>query len=151
VEANNLCVRTLIFDSFLLLSFVKFFSLFIFWLSVLLHSLLFWFGFLSPFFSPFLFYLILSLFVFLAHVVSSLAYPNLHENKMLDCCCCCCSASNNQCHSRSQCIFSHLDINMKSFHHSFPQLLVKSEVLPANWEITIFGETFQIAFISFFM
>jgi hypothetical protein len=39
-------------------------------------------------FSPFFFTFVLSL-LFLAHVVSSLAYPNLLRNKMLSCCCCC--------------------------------------------------------------
>jgi hypothetical protein len=36
-------------------------------------------------FSPFFFTFVLSL-LFLAHVVSSLAYPNLLRNKMLSCC-----------------------------------------------------------------
>jgi hypothetical protein len=47
---------------------------------------LFQFSFLSPFVSPFL--LVLVLFLFLAHVVSSLAYPNLSGTKRLGCCCC---------------------------------------------------------------
>jgi hypothetical protein len=84
VKISNSCARTLIFGSFLLLPFVKFFphpfSLFL--LSVLLSFLLFRFGFLSSFVFPLLFH---SCFVpvFLAHVVSSLAYPNLLGNKML--------------------------------------------------------------------
>jgi hypothetical protein len=44
--------------------------------------------FLSPFVSPFFFALVL--YLFLAHVVSSLAHPNLLWNKRLGCCCCCC-------------------------------------------------------------
>jgi hypothetical protein len=32
--------------------------------------------------------------VFFSHVVSSLVYPNLLENKMLDCCCYCCLSIN---------------------------------------------------------
>jgi hypothetical protein len=81
------CVRTLIFGSFLLLHFVKFFFLplfHFFLLSVLLSFLLFfiWF-FYRPLFSP-----SFSLGFFLAHVVSSLAYPNLLGNKRLGCCCC---------------------------------------------------------------
>jgi hypothetical protein len=75
--ASNSCARTLIFDSF---SFIAFLSSFfpapfsLFLLSVLLPFLHFLFGFLSSFVSPFFFALVLSLF-FLAHVVSSLAYP----------------------------------------------------------------------------
>jgi hypothetical protein len=45
-----------------------------------------WF-FYRPSFSPFLFALVLSI-CFSAHVVSSLAYPNLLRTKMLDSCCC---------------------------------------------------------------
>jgi hypothetical protein len=69
-----------LFSSFFLCPF------FVFWLSVLLSFLSFWFSFLSPF----IFFLIFqSCFVpSLTHVVSSLVYPNLLENKMLSCCCC---------------------------------------------------------------
>jgi hypothetical protein len=49
----------------------------------------FLFGFLLPFVFPLFFAFVLYLFFYLAHVVSSLAYPNLLENKMLGCCCCC--------------------------------------------------------------
>jgi hypothetical protein len=48
------------------------------------------------FFTPLLFR---SYFVpiFFAHVVSSLAYPNLLENKKFDgCCCCLCSLTGNR-------------------------------------------------------
>jgi hypothetical protein len=91
VKASNSCVRTLIFDSFLLLPFVKFFSLPPFRFFDLAFYCLFSFFylvFLSPFVFPFFFALVLYLF-FLAYVVSSLAYPNLLGNKRLDCCCCC--------------------------------------------------------------
>jgi hypothetical protein len=70
--------------------FVKFFSrpFSFFWLSALLPFLLFWFGFLSPFVFSLLFRSCFVL-VFMIHVVSSLAYPNLLENKRFGCCCCC--------------------------------------------------------------
>jgi hypothetical protein len=44
------------------------------------------------FLSPFVFLLFRSCFVpvFFAHVISSLGYLNLLENKRLGCCCCCC-------------------------------------------------------------
>jgi hypothetical protein len=87
VKASNLCVRTLIFDSFLLLSFIKFcfsapFSLF----DLVFYCLFsfFYLVLLSLFVFPFFFALIL--YIFLTHVVSSLAYPNLFENKRLGCC-----------------------------------------------------------------
>jgi hypothetical protein len=73
VEASNSCARTLIFNSFLLLPFVKFFPFF---------DLVF----LSPF--VFCFFIALCFSFFFAHVVSSLAYPNLLGNKKLGCCCC---------------------------------------------------------------
>jgi hypothetical protein len=86
VEASNSCVRTLIFGSFHLLPFVKFFpapfSLFDL-AFYYLFSLLF--GFLSPFVFPSFSLLFCTC---LAHVVSSLTYPNLLGNKRLDCCCC---------------------------------------------------------------
>jgi hypothetical protein len=89
VEASNSCARTLIFGSFLLLSFVNFFpapfSLFL--LSVLLHFLLFIWFFYCPLFSPS--FLLLFCTCFFAHVLSSLAYPNLLGNKRLGCCHCC--------------------------------------------------------------
>jgi hypothetical protein len=55
VEANNSCVRTLIFGSFLLLSFVKFFfsALFYFFDLTFYCLLSFLFDFLSSFVSPF--------------------------------------------------------------------------------------------------
>jgi hypothetical protein len=74
---------------FLFIAFCQVFfpPLFAFWLSVLLPFLFFRFGFLSPFVSL----LFHSCFVpvFFAHVVSSLGYLNLLENKRLGCCCCC--------------------------------------------------------------
>jgi hypothetical protein len=89
VEASNSCVGILIYGSFFLLSFIKVFfpSLFTFFLAfyclfsfcrigffiVLRFSLLFRHCFIP---------------VFLAHVVSSLAYPNLLGTKRLGCCCC---------------------------------------------------------------
>jgi hypothetical protein len=88
VEASNSCVRILIFSSFLLLSFVKFFSLPLFHLFDLafycLFSFFIWF-FYRPLFSPS--FLLLFYTCFFAHVVSSLAYSNLFGNKRLGCCC----------------------------------------------------------------
>jgi hypothetical protein len=86
VEASNSCVRTLIFGSFLLLSFVKFFfpCPFFAFFDLAFYCLLsfFLFGFFIAFVFPLFFTLVLYLF-FLAHVVSSLAYPNLLGNKRL--------------------------------------------------------------------
>jgi hypothetical protein len=89
VKASNSCARTLIFDSFLLLPLVKFFfpapfSLF----DLAFYSLFsfFYLVFYHPLFSPFF---ALVLYLFLAHVILSLAYPNLPGNKMFGCCCCC--------------------------------------------------------------
>jgi hypothetical protein len=75
VKASNSYARTLIFGSFLLLSFVKFFSLPLFHFFDLAFYCLFsfLFGFLSPFVFPLFFALVL--YLFLAHVISSLAYP----------------------------------------------------------------------------
>jgi hypothetical protein len=91
VEASNSCAITLIFDSFLLLPFVTFFFLSLFRFFDLACYCLFSFFylvFLSPFVFSLFFDLVLYLFFF-AHVVSSLAYPNLLGNKMIGCCCCC--------------------------------------------------------------
>jgi hypothetical protein len=77
VKASNSCVRTLIFGSFLLLSFVKFFSLPLFRFLDL--------GFYRLF--SFFYLILLSSFIFPALVLYlflcgfSLAYPNLLENK----------------------------------------------------------------------
>jgi hypothetical protein len=63
-------------------------------LSVLLSFLLLsnWFLFLSSFVFPLLFrYCFIP--ISLAHVVSTLAYPNLLGTKRLSCCCCCCISS----------------------------------------------------------
>jgi hypothetical protein len=49
-----------------------------------LFSFFIWF-FYGPLFSPYFFALVL--YLFFAHVVSSLAYPNLLGNKWLGCCC----------------------------------------------------------------
>jgi hypothetical protein len=92
MEASNSCARTLIFGSVILLSFVKFFSLPLFCFFDLVFYCLFsffWFVFFIALCFPLLFH---SCFVpfFLAHVVLSLAYSNLLENKRLGCCCCCC-------------------------------------------------------------
>jgi hypothetical protein len=99
VEASNSCAGTLIFGSFFFIAFCQsFFSFFFpplfafFLLSVLLSFLLLsnWFLFLSSFVFSLLFrYCFIP--VFLAHVVSSLAYPNLLGTKRLGCCCCCCT------------------------------------------------------------
>jgi hypothetical protein len=94
VEASNSCAGTLIFDSFFFIVFCQFFfpfflPLFAFFLSVLLSFLLLsnWFLFLSSFVFPLLFrYCFIP--VSLAHVVSSLAYPNLLGTKRLGYCCC---------------------------------------------------------------
>jgi hypothetical protein len=91
VEASNSCVRILIFGSFLLLPFVKSFSLPLFhFFDLAFYYLLsfFYLIFLSLFVFPLFFTLVL--YFFLAHVVSSLTYPNLLGNKRLGCCCCCC-------------------------------------------------------------
>jgi hypothetical protein len=89
VKANNSCARTLIFSFFILLPFVKFFFLPLFYFFDLAFycrfSFLIWF-FIAPCF-PFFFALVL--YLFFAHVVSSLTYPNLLGNKRLGCCCCC--------------------------------------------------------------
>jgi hypothetical protein len=80
--------------SFLLSSVKVFFPAtfrFLFWLSVLLSFLPLsnWFLFLSSFVFPLLFWHCF-IHVSLAHVVSSLVYPNLLGTKRLGCCCCCC-------------------------------------------------------------
>jgi hypothetical protein len=77
VEASNSCARTLIFDSFLLLPFVKFFSppIFIFYLAFYCLFSFFDLVFYHPLFFLFFFTLVLSLFFSL--VILSLAYPNL--------------------------------------------------------------------------
>jgi hypothetical protein len=88
VKTSNSCVRILIFGSFLLLPFVKkkfpplfrFFDL-AFYYIFSFFDLVFY----RPLFSPS--FLLLFVPVFFAHVVSSLAYPNLLENKRLGCCC----------------------------------------------------------------
>jgi hypothetical protein len=82
--------------SFFIVFYQSFFFLFsapfrFFLLSVLLSFLLLsnWFLFLSSFVFPLLFrhcFIPISL----AHVVSSLAYPNWLGTKRLGCCCCCC-------------------------------------------------------------
>jgi hypothetical protein len=78
---QNLDLRFLLFYCLFTKDFM---SIFTFFLSVLLYFLLFiWFYHTSL--SPFLFVLILSMF--LAHVISSLAYPNLLGTKRLVCCC----------------------------------------------------------------
>jgi hypothetical protein len=61
-------------------------------LTILLSFLLLlnWFLFLSSFVFPLLFRHCF-IPVSLAHVVSSLAYPNLLGTKRLGCCCCCCT------------------------------------------------------------
>jgi hypothetical protein len=76
VEASNSCARTLIFGSFLLLSFVKFFSRPFSFFDLVFYCLFYFFDldFYRLLFFLFFFTLVLSLF-FLAHVVSSLAYP----------------------------------------------------------------------------
>jgi hypothetical protein len=80
VEAINLCVRTLIFGSFSFIIFLSSFfpPLFTFltWCLIAFSPFFnFLFLFLSPLVSPF--FLILFCPYFLAHVVSSLAYPSL--------------------------------------------------------------------------
>jgi hypothetical protein len=94
VEASNSCAGTLIFGSFFFIVFCQsfFFRPFSFFLlSVLLSFLLLsnWFLFLSSFVFPLLFRHCF-IPVSWAHVVSSLAYPNLLGTKRLGCCCCCC-------------------------------------------------------------
>jgi hypothetical protein len=87
VKASNSCARTLIFGSFSFIVFLsKFFfcSFSLFWLSVLLSflDLIFYRPSFPPSFHP------CFVPIFLAHVVSSLAYPNLLGTKKLGCCCC---------------------------------------------------------------
>jgi hypothetical protein len=93
VKASNPCAKALIFGSFsflpflseLFFLFIHPFSLFFGLLPFLLFSVCFFIALHCPLsFSP-LFCLCSS-----AHVVSSLAYPNLLVTKRLDCCCCCC-------------------------------------------------------------
>jgi hypothetical protein len=89
---RNLDLRLLLFYCLLSKFFSFFPSLFVFFLLNVLLSFLFlsnWFLFLSSFVFPLLFrhsFIPISL----AHVVSSLAYPNLLGTKRLGCCCCCC-------------------------------------------------------------
>jgi hypothetical protein len=88
VEASNSCARTLIFGSFLLLSFVKFFFCpffaFLTWRFIVFSPFLF--DFYRPLFSPS--FSLLFCIYFFSYVISSLTYPNLVGNKMLGCCCC---------------------------------------------------------------
>jgi hypothetical protein len=86
VEASNSCVRTLILSSFLLFPFVKFFPAPFRIFDFTFYCFFCFFNFLSHFVFSLLF---CSCFVpiFLAHMVSSLAYLNLLGNKMLCCCC----------------------------------------------------------------
>jgi hypothetical protein len=92
VEASNSCAGTLIFGFFFFIifcqSFFLFSPLFAFFLSVLLSFLLLsnWFLFLLSFVFPLLFRHCF-IPVSLAHVVSSLTYPNLLGTKKLDYCC----------------------------------------------------------------
>jgi hypothetical protein len=83
VKASNLCARILIFGSFFLLSFVNFFFLPLFRFFDLTFYYLF--SFLFDFFIALCFPLIFHscFLLFFAHVVSSLANPNLLENKRL--------------------------------------------------------------------
>jgi hypothetical protein len=95
VEASNSCAGTLISGSFFFIAFCQSFfpffrpfSLF-FLLSVLLFFSLCRIGFCFYRPSFFLFFFnIVFIPVSLAHVVSSLAYPNLLGTKRLGCCCC---------------------------------------------------------------
>jgi hypothetical protein len=80
VEASNLCSRTLIFGSFSFIVFLskKFPPLFCFFFCLVFYCIFLIFYLLfHPWFA----------LIFLAHVVSSLAYPNLVGTKMLGCCC----------------------------------------------------------------
>jgi hypothetical protein len=86
---RNLDLWFLLF--YCLLSKFFFPPLFAFFLLSVLLSFLFlsnWFFFLSSFVFPLLFWHCF-IHVSLAHVVSSLAYPNLLGTKRLGCCCCC--------------------------------------------------------------
>jgi hypothetical protein len=87
---RNLDLQFLLFYCLLLKFFPVSFRFFL--LSVLLSFLLLsnWFLFLSSFIFPLLFRHCF-IPVSLAHVVSSLAYPNLLGTKRLGCCCCCCT------------------------------------------------------------
>jgi hypothetical protein len=95
---RNLDLRFFLFYCLLSKFFFFFFRPFsLFFLSVLLSFLLLsnWFLFLSSFIFPLLFRHCF-IPVSLAHVVSSLAYPNLLRTKRLGCCCCI-----NKCNSKS--------------------------------------------------
>jgi hypothetical protein len=86
MEASDSCVRNLIFSSSFLLPFVKFFSLLLFFFFDLVFY--YFFSFLDlVFYRSFVFPFFPSCFVpvFFAHVISSLTYTNLLENKMLNC------------------------------------------------------------------
>jgi hypothetical protein len=104
VEASNSCAKTLVFGSFFLLSSVKVFSPPLFAFFDLAFYYLFSFcriGFFIILHFPFLFPYFFIL-VSLAHVVSSLAYPNLLGTKRL--CCCCCCRLLHRLHSRKICL-----------------------------------------------
>jgi hypothetical protein len=87
VKASNSCVGTLIFVSFFFIVLCQsFFFGFVFYCLFSLCRI--GFCFYQSFVFPLLFR---HCFIpgSLAHVVSSLAYPNLLETKRLGCCCCC--------------------------------------------------------------
>jgi hypothetical protein len=91
VKASNSCDRSLIFGSFFLLPFCQVFFTHFHFFDLAFYCLFSFFDlvFYHHLFSPLLFrYCFVPIFFFLTRVVSSLAYPNLLENKRLDCCCC---------------------------------------------------------------
>jgi hypothetical protein len=98
VEASNSCAGTLISGSFFFIAFCQsFFSFFSapfrFFFCLAFYCFFSFcrigFCFYRPSFFLF-FFNIVFIPVSLAHVVSSLAYPNLLGTKRLGCCCCCC-------------------------------------------------------------
>jgi hypothetical protein len=86
-----ICAKTLIFGSFFFIAFLSSFfpPLFAFF-DLAFYCIFSFFNlvFYCPLFSPF-FFCSCSFPVFLAHMVPSLAYPDLLGNKMLGCCCYC--------------------------------------------------------------
>jgi hypothetical protein len=128
VEASNSCAGTLIFGSFFFIVFCQsFFSFFppLFAFFCLAFYCLFSFcriGFL--FLSSFDFRLLFRhcfIPVSLAHVVSSLAYPNLLGTKRLGCCCCCkirCVASSIPTHHLHLHYLLFLDFSLTPIHYT---------------------------------
>jgi hypothetical protein len=87
VKASNSSGRILIFDSFYYLLSCFSLTLFLFFDLTFYCLLSFLFSFLLPFVFPY--FSLLFYTYFFTHVISSLVYPNLFENKRLGYFCCC--------------------------------------------------------------